>query len=312
MTKKINEKLNKLEVASKKKDKEVTKVNNKTPYNNPLYLWDFRINLAEGVTKESIEKILRNTSKHWIYQLEKGETTNKLHYQGRLSLNKRKRKSEILKIIKQFEKPILFNYLEPASTNSYGHWFYVMKEETKIEGPWKDTDEELYVPLEYREIDKNWHPFQTQIIQSKDEVKKNREVNVIFDPKGNSGKTTLANYLTITQQGLLIPPLAKASDIIQYVCSLCMARKTRDPKIVFFDLPRALNKSDLRELFTAVEQIKNGILYDTRYTGKCWVIEPPAIWIFTNKQVDPDMLTRDRWKTWIIDKDKRLASYNAR
>lgn len=299
----------KIEVQETKIVKEEVKseIKNYKTYYSPVAVWDFRAS-ANEITYAQLKDFLTENTKRWIFQKEKGEEKGYIHFQGRFSLIKRKRKNELIKIFKDFDFPIP-NYIEPSSSNSLGQWFYVMKNETRIEGPWKDTDEEIYVPKHIKNAMDNPYPFQQQIINST-KTNREREVNVIYDPTGCSGKTTVATWLCVMSDAILVPMCYKTNDIIQYICSICMQKKLRSPSPIFIDLPRATPKTALQEVYAAIEILKSGLLYDTRFTGKRWVIESPAIWVFTNVEPDSTWLSKDRWKLWTIDDKKNLSTYS--
>jgi uncharacterized LabA/DUF88 family protein len=81
---------------------------------------------------------------------------------------------------------------------------------------------------------------------------------------------------------------------------------SHEEKGVFIDLPRALEKNQLRGFLTACEQIKKGKLYDLRNFTKKWWIDSPSIWVFSNTLVDFDLLSSDRWKIWIISDNELI------
>ena len=57
---------------------------------NPVAVFDFTLK-AEGITREQVEKWLKLECKTWTFQLEKGEETGYLHWQGRCSYRNKKK-----------------------------------------------------------------------------------------------------------------------------------------------------------------------------------------------------------------------------
>ena len=107
-----------------------------------------------------------------------------------------------------------------------------------------------------------------------------------------------------------MPPINDAKELIQVACDICKSKEIRDPSPIFIDLPRAMRKSELGGVFTAIEQIKKGKLYDTRYRYTEWWIDSPAIWVFTNVLPDLNSLSLDRWVIWHINDSKELVKYD--
>lgn len=264
-------------------------------------VWDFRSN-KDYHTAESLISWLKNNCKKYCFQLEKSDTGYE-HWQGRFSLIKKRRKTELLKLFTSIPAP---NYLEPTNTSHHcDEYFYAMKEDTRIEGPYKDDYKETYIPRQYRNI--TLLPWQQHIADSAN-IFEPRKINWVYDPIGCSGKTTVASICELLHNGIDIPPINDFKEIIQIVCDICIAKQCRDPKIVFFDLPRAFNKDKLYGIISAMEQIKKGKLYDLRYNYKEWWIDSPQIWIFSNTTPDTSLLSTDRWCIWEI-RNSELTPY---
>ena len=281
-------------------EKKIEKVNE-----SPCCVYDFRSG-AENVDHDSVIKTLREVAKKWVFQKEKGGKNGYIHFQGRLSLKRKMRKHEALKLLKKngYEP----NYLEKTSKVNRDNDFYVTKDETKIMGPWKDSDVETYIPTQYQIDEMNLYDWQKQIIKSL-EIKDNRKINVIYCESGCSGKTTIANYCKFYKNGVKIAPLNDAKELIQILCNICMSKKDHAPNPVIIDLPRAMDKKALNGIWNACEQIKDGNLYDPRHKYKEWDIQSPIMWVFTNSLPNLDLLSKDRWNIWKI-KNKKLEIFN--
>jgi len=65
----------------------------------------------------------------------------------------------------------------------------------------------------------------------------------------------------------------------------------------------------LFQLWSAIETVKDGYCFDTRYSFKETYFDPPRFIIFTNKCPDMDMLSGDRWKLWQITDSLELEAY---
>lgn len=267
-------------------------------------VYDFRMN-GDSVTKEELIKWLKANCKKYVFQLEKGDT-GYVHWQGRMSLIKKRQKHVALTLFKEIPAP---NYFEPTVSSEYRkEAFYAMKEDTRLEGPFKDTDEheEVYIPRQYRDIE--LYSYQKDIIASA-KVFDTRTINLIYDPVGNNGKSTVAAICELLYGGIDMPPLNDYKELVALACNICMDKELRNPKVFFFDMPRAVKKDQLNGLFSAIEQIKKGKLYDVRYHYKSWWIDSPQVWVFTNMKPDLSMLSLDRWKVWYIDDEKTLQPY---
>ena len=254
----------------------------------PCCCYDFRWN-GDGVSFGDILKRLKGIAKRFVFQKEEGDS-GYIHYQGRMSLIKKRRKAELLKL---FDDPP--NYCEPTTNQEYtkGDAFYQQKIDTRIEGPWTDKDEVIYIPRQVREMN-GLRPFQQSIIDNCG-VWDKRSINVVYCKAGNLGKSSLVSYMRAHKLGRALPPVNDYKDLLRIVCDLPVSN------MYLFDMPRAMNKDRMYQFYSAVETIKDGYAYDDRYTFKEKVFDCPNIWIFCNILPDLAMLSGDRWKLWNID-----------
>ena len=272
-----------------------------------LNVFDFTLSKdANNFDHVKINKDLRDYCKAWTFQLEKSEDGYE-HYQGRFSLrSKRTLKSCLSIFVCELDWK---GKIMPTARSNTRNFNYVQKADTRIAGPWTDKDqviEEEYIPRQFRNIE--LYAWQQKVIELS-ETFIDRTINVIYDEKGNNGKSTLASIVELKYNGIDLPPINDMKELISTMCNICIDTNNRNPKIVFIDMTRAMDKSRLYGIYTAIEQIKKGKLYDLRYKYKKYWIDSPAIWVFSNILPDEELLSRDRWKIWqIIDKD--LTRYN--
>lgn len=268
-----------------------------------LYAWR---QTSATYTLEDITSFLKKYGKEWEFQEEEGDTGYK-HYQGWISLSKKRRLAEFSNLVKK-SGDRLPEYFKPAHDNDIK--FYCKKHDTRIAGPWSSETKEVYIPRQYRGLLDRLHPFQKHIFDTAQEFD-TRIINMIYCPEGGVGKSTIASICELYASGVDLPIVNDAEKLIQSMCDICMARETRTPSPVFVDLPRAMCKERLNGIYTAIEQIKKGKLYDTRYKYTDYWIDSPQIWVFSNIEPDLGLLSRDRWKVWTVNQRKELVKYRA-
>lgn len=280
-------------------------------------VWDFRAN-EDVFTVEALERWMKGNTKRYAFQKEQSDS-GYIHWQGRFSLIKRRTKFPLMRLLKLAScdnKEV--NYLSPTAKVNRTDYFYAMKEDTRIDGPYTDSidrSNELYIPRQYR--DKTLYQWQKHVFDSRDDFN-DRIIDVIVDdgkfsvkPAGCKGKSFLSAYLSLFHGSVNIPMLESHKDIIAYVCSMCSTANNRTPGIMFCDMPKAMNKNNISYFYTAMEQIKKGELVDSRYNAKVFWIDSPRIWVFTNESPDERLLTRDRWRLWRITDDMMLVPYES-
>jgi hypothetical protein len=230
--------------------------------------------------------------KKWCFQKEMGSKTKRLHWQGRFSLKVKRR-------IQDIPNPLKLHFSVTSNENKTND-FYVMKEDTRLEGPFSSEDEEVYIPRQYRNIE--LRPWQKLLLE-KSKSFNDRRINLVYDPQGNKGKSLIAHWARLHLDGVVIPPINDGERLVASACNICMARGKRQNSPMFIDLPRAMGKERLYGIYTSIEQIKTGWLYDLRNKFKDFDIDSPSLWVFSNKMPENGVLSADRWNVWQITDD---------
>lgn len=241
-----------------------------------------------------LAKIISKESKKWSFQLEKGESGYE-HFQGRISLKSKLRITQLVKKMPGFHWSV-------TSVANRDNNFYVTKDETRIDGPWNDEDDILpsYIPRQVREI-KKLYDWQEKVIELSKQWD-TRHIDIIIDFTGNIGKSILTTYMGVNKMACNIPFCNDYKDILRMV----MDRPKRGCYLI--DMPKAINKERLYQLFSAIETIKNGYAYDDRYNFREEYFDCPSIFVFTNAVPDTNMLSMDRWRFWTV-KDQKLIKF---
>lgn len=276
----------------------------------PLVFWAFTLtsNYIVLPTVERVCSVLTEFSKQWCFQLEKGGQNGKLHYQIRIILPEAQKKETLLYVFSSRFNDVRDITLLPESNNSLsqgGLAFYVMKDETRVDGPWHDP---TYVPRRintYQGEDLNCMehplPFQQSIIDSISQPADDRTINWVFD-SGNNGKSKLLKYLRMNPRKFDFAriPLGTATQIKTSIIS------KGAHSIYMINLPRVRGSDERQqEVFSAIEEIKDGWVESAMYgkTGELLMM-PPHVWCFANEFPNLNFASRDRWRIWSIQGGK--------
>lgn len=243
-------------------------------------------------TWKDLWRALNRRCKKFDFQKEKGENHNQEeHWQCRVTLYKKQTAFAMnTEIIPEIGGRWILTSNEGAETNRY-----VTKFETRIEGPWSEKtpcpDE---VPLT-RDVktfielgSKPWHKYAEKYSRDYDE----RHILGIYDPHGNNIKTTFLKYLNYKCYANLVPATC---DTAKQMMEFCYGQEERGCYCI--NIPRAMKQDGraLAKIYTAIETIKDGTLYDTRYKSQEKIIERPQIIVVFNDLPDFTMLSLDRW-----------------
>ena len=128
-----------------------------------------------------------------------------------------------------------------------------------------------------------------------------REVLVVYDPIGNTGKSFLRKMF-----GVLYPNQTCKLQNGHSKDMFHTAGKVDDLKYVIMDLAR----SDCHSVnYSAIEQIKNGDFDTCKYNNINVCIDSPFFAIFTNFKLDWYSLSLDRWSLLYVNKDNTFKYY---
>lgn len=267
--------------------------------------YDFTLPVKDGYKVESLIEILEKWCSDWVFQKERGEETGFEHFQGRLRLKERDR---LLTLKKKMGLPDI--HLSITSNENKHNYFYVLKNDTRIEGPWKHGQkiESKSIPCDIKMIE-NLYPFQQQVIDSA-EIYEPRKVDVIYSPTGHKGRSAISRYLDVHGIGHLVPQLRNHKDFMAWIESRIRV-EGKAKKLYIVDLDRAtfFNKEKEMEFWSAIESLKNGYSYDIRYRATYHLFDPPRVWVMTNTLPNPKFLSPDRWRIWIVNDRKELQLY---
>lgn len=255
---------------------------------NAVCGYDFTIG-TNGIEKDVLKAWLEEVCKKWTFQEELGGSGYE-HFQGRFSTKVKVRQQTLIGKL-----PSASMHISITSNANKGNMFYVTKEDTRTGGPWADTDENMYVPRQVREVmAQGWRPWQQQVIDTI-QVWDTRTIHMIYDTTGNIGKSIVAQYIDCTGLGIMIPYVKEYKDVMR------MVMDQRKKGCYILDLPRAIKKDKMREMYAAIETIKSGYAYDDRYAFKKAHFDCPQIFVFTNTLPDIGYMSLDRWSFLRVD-----------
>eukprot|EP00996_Jenningsia_fusiforme_P004000 NODE_479_length_2199_cov_29.733023_g441_i0.p1 GENE.NODE_479_length_2199_cov_29.733023_g441_i0~~NODE_479_length_2199_cov_29.733023_g441_i0.p1 ORF type:complete len:281 (+),score=49.03 NODE_479_length_2199_cov_29.733023_g441_i0:712-1554(+) len=243
--------------------------------------------------------------KKWVFQQERGDPTDLnpdgyLHWQIRVSLIKKRRLAELV------NRFCPGGHISPTTKGVHdGSTFnYVLKADSRVEGPWTDAEYEEPPVLTRQLANFNANPKRAyqvaleEIARTYDE----RSIHFVYDPVGNIGKSIFAEYLEYNKIAYEIPPFNDMMDIMACVMSI----KTH--KCYLVDMPRALKKDKLAQFFSGIECLKNGIAFDKRYSFKKRRFDRPNVIIFSNVKPCLHYLSPDRWVFHTVQPDYSLTT----
>lgn len=261
-------------------------------------------NIVELIKEES-EKV----AKKYVFQLEKTtvtegeETHDNWHYQGYWNLKERKRLSTLINEVKDSMPGI---HISIASKNGIEALKkYCMKEDTRVKGPWGDKGfkyTKQYDPKKDDSLIVNLRPWQQKLKDIILNDKPNdRKIMWVYDDKGGVGKSSFTKYMLVWY-GIPDYDISDKKDILAQV-----SEEMRH-KAYIFDLSRTKGKKqDMDDVYSAIEQIKNGVVKNTKYKVSRQVMNIPHVIVFSNYPYNKEKMSQDRWSLYKISPDEQLV-----
>lgn len=232
--------------------------------------------------ENEIEKKLTLICKKYCFSLECGGKENRYHLQGYVNLKKKLRLTQLKKVIKDTthwekckgDEQSNLNYV---NKNPIYTWDYIDKGN-------EFTEEQLGIIKKEDLFD--WQLELEEIIKSKPDKR------IIINPWsccGNIGKSAFINYCLYHYDCGLIG--GSRNDIM---CNIS-GKDGKKPvkKCYFMNLERNTNVDKIS--YSALEQIKDGLIVSTKYESNYRQIPSPHIIVFSNKPLNTKKLSADRY-----------------
>lgn len=155
----------------------------------------------------------------------------------------------------------------------------------------------IYNNTEYRPLDnpmegltfKDWQNEILEMIKIKPK-QNDRTINWYYDTIGACGKTTFAKYLCMKYRNKILYLSGKCNDIKYGVYNFLQKHELT---CVIFSFVRT-NEQYIS--YEAIESIKDGIFYNTKYESNMIIYNIPHVLVFANFKPESYKLSLDRWQ----------------
>lgn len=135
---------------------------------------------------------------------------------------------------------------------------------------------------------KEYYPWQAEIVEIIKKGGDDRKVHWYWEEQGMSGKSDFTTHLCLHNDRIIAVDGAK-NNILYAICQM-----KRKPEVVIWDIERTPETQD-KVSYSAIESIKNGRIFSTKYESGMVLFNKPVIIIFANFHPDENKLSSDRW-----------------
>lgn len=236
-------------------------------------IWTLTINNPNDTDDTALKEIWK-----YHYQYEIGENGTR-HIQGVI---KYKNAVSFESVKKQFPTAHIERCRNlKASIN------YCSKSETSTGERYSNMVENIIIDYWKDELAKPWQHYILDLLKQEPD---NRTVHWFWEPNGGVGKTTLVRHYCMNNKDNAIMVNGGMKDILSAVAEFVLEHEY-GPKVVFFNIPRSKGIS-----YTAIESLKDGIFFSTKYHSSMCIINPPHVIVFANDEPILEKLSLDRWQ----------------
>lgn len=267
---------------------------------NQLYLFSVIRSANEEDDHASIAACIKGDfqaagAKDYIFQLERGTTAGKLHWQCYLKLQLKSRIKTLLNLLNEpYQDPSPTPYrVKPCSLRGAQQLkSYCMKTATAVGH--LTTLNPVYRGEDLAPME-NPFPWQSQLLSILDGNPDDRTIRWVYNPRGCIGKSLMCKWLEFNKKATAVP-MGSAQQIKTYIIASGAAR------VYLIDLPRTRGKAEaMEDIMSAIEEIKNGNIKSAMY-GKIQrlMMSPPHVICFSNHPPPTSMASPDRWKIYVV------------
>lgn len=222
----------------------------------------------------------------YVFQEEKGENGTP-HLQGYINFKKRVRPMQLFK-----NKRIHWE-----KCRSPKHSIAYCSDPDKRHG--NIYSQGVLIPQKIKVLDPvRFYHWQKSLLSKLQEEPDDRTIRWLWDRDGNVGKSAFAKYLCVKENAIILS--GKGADIKYGIISFT-DKLGAPPRIVLIDIPR----TNLQYLsYTAIEEVKNGCFFSSKYESAQFIMNSPHVVCFANEPPMTEKMSKDRWK---ITEIKRLV-----
>lgn len=247
--------------------------------------WCFTHHIIDIESEEALIKklvgLFRDIAQYFIFSIEIGSETKKRHLQGYVEWKKPKRLSACKLTIDNT------THWEKSKGSREDNIQYCSKD--PIKGPFTNENAHRYTALELGLItDDMLYGWQKKIVSIVEKAPEKRKIYWFWSKEGEIGKTEFIKYLVYHYKAEFIQ--GKKADIMCAICGKDGKKEIRKTYILGF----SRTVEDYIS-YDAIETIKDGLLFSSKYESGSMLIPVPHVFIFCNFPPDTKTMSKDRW-----------------
>lgn len=255
---------------------------------SPAKHWEFTLNNYTLADIKAIENLDSSRVPVIVGQSEVGEENGVKHLQVQFSLSKKGRPLAMLRGALGHPRASVRKVRNLSDTRKY-----CSKDDTH-DGLWRYTRgwkrPRPLATITY-EILNDYQKSIADFFLKPCDPRFSRNIHWFWEPKGNMGKTILSTFFYDQRDAVIVS--GKKGDCFFAIQNYLATHDGDGPEVVIIDIPR----SNINYVsYTAIEKIKDGLLFSGKYESKPVRFNRPHVICFANEYPDESAVSADRWK----------------
>lgn len=215
----------------------------------------------------------------YVYQEETGESGTP-HLQGAIYFENARSWASVRKLMDGWHLEIARNWMSCVK--------YATKEDTRTGDQYSNfLTFSVRDPLQGKDL----YPWQVDVMNLiSSTCSDDRTVHWFVDTKGAKGKTSLCKHILLSQVGWLFLSAGRGSDILCSVAAYLKSGKKLRGILANYSRDKEGFIS-----YSALESIKDGLIFSTKYESQHAIFDTPHVICFANWSPNTSKLSADRW-----------------
>lgn len=259
---------------------------------SPAKNWCFTFNNFEEKDISLLVSSFSSNCSKFIFENEIGENGTS-HLQGYILFDKKRRPSEL-----KLNNKIHWEKCKGNEQDNINYCSKDFRDNVKNCKIYKSENIRIPRPLKIINDLKKWQMDLKNILLEEPE---DRKIIWVHENIGNVGKSAFSKYMVVKHDALYITE-GKKSDIINIVYNYVI---NKDLDILILDVPR---DNGNKISYKSLEEIKNGLICNTKYETGNKVINAPHIVVFSNSPPDTEKFSADRWEIFEIKNNELIKA----
>jgi len=160
-------------------------------------------------------------------------------------------------------------------------------------------------PVEVIDDKLEFRPWQKQVWDMLEKKPDDRSIIWIRDLKGGAGKSRFTRWMLVNKLAVVFKQFGGTRDSASIIAD--EISRGWDQRIIICDLSREFEE---RQIYAALECLKDGMVTTTKYVGKSVAFKCPHIVVFANFWPDVIKMSLDRWRLYNVLPEGKDGAYN--